>query len=74
MKKLIATHNKSFHADEVTAIALLKLFEEDEIVVERIDHNTTGLATNYRLCNFSIKSKVCIYMKIILSNHNLQNP
>ena len=40
MTKRIATHNKIFHADEVTAIALLKIFTEDEIVVERIDHDT----------------------------------
>ncbi len=38
MKKLIATHNKTMHADEVTAIALLKVFTDYEIEVERIDH------------------------------------
>ncbi|MEA3512991.1 MAG: MYG1 family protein [Campylobacterota bacterium] len=37
--KQIATHNKIFHADEVTAIALLKIFTEDEIVVHRVDHD-----------------------------------
>jgi len=36
----IATHNKIFHADEVTAIALLKIFTEDEIIVHRVDHDT----------------------------------
>ena len=36
----IATHNKIFHADEVTAIALLKLFTDEEIVVHRIDHQS----------------------------------
>ena len=36
----IATHNKIFHADEVTAVALLRLFTEDEIIVHRIDHDT----------------------------------
>ena len=41
MQKQIATHNKIFHADEVTAIALLKIFTEDEIVVSRVDHDTT---------------------------------
>lgn len=41
MKKLIATHNKIFHADEVTAIALLKIFTDDEIEVCRVNHNTT---------------------------------
>ena len=40
MKKIIATHNKFMHADEVTAIALLKVFTDDEIIVERINHNT----------------------------------
>jgi len=32
MIKQIATHNKIFHADEVIAIGLLKIFTEDEIV------------------------------------------
>lgn len=41
MKKIIATHNKIFHADEVTAIALLKIFKYDEIEVCRVNHNTT---------------------------------
>ncbi len=36
----IATHNKIFHADEVTAVALLRLFTDDEIIVHRIDHDT----------------------------------
>jgi len=40
MTKQIATHNKIFHADEVTAIALLKIFTEDEILVHRVDHDT----------------------------------
>jgi uncharacterized UPF0160 family protein len=40
MKKLIVTHNKIFHADEVSAIALLKLFTKDDIEVIRIDHNS----------------------------------
>lgn len=39
MKKLIATHNKIFHADEVTAIALLEIFTNYEIEVERIVSN-----------------------------------
>ncbi|MEA1892194.1 MAG: MYG1 family protein [Campylobacterota bacterium] len=41
MKKLIATHSKIFHADEVTAIALLKIFTDYEIEVCRVNHNTT---------------------------------
>ena len=40
MKKLIATHNKMFHADEITAIALLKVFTDFEIEVQRVDHET----------------------------------
>jgi len=40
MTKNIATHNKVFHADEVTAVALLKIFTDDDIVVHRIDHDT----------------------------------
>ena len=39
MIRLIATHNKIFHADEVTAIALLKIFTEDDIEVKRVDHD-----------------------------------
>ena len=38
MKKLIATHNGVFHADEVSAVALLKIFNDDEIEVERVPH------------------------------------
>jgi uncharacterized UPF0160 family protein len=44
MKKIIATHNKIMHADEVTAIALLKIFTNDEIEVIRVDHNTTDFS------------------------------
>ncbi len=45
MKKNIATHNKIFHTDEVTAVALLKLFTKDEIIVHRIDHDTQDLSS-----------------------------
>ncbi len=41
MRLKIATHNKIFHADEVTAIALLKTFTDNEIVVSRVDHSTS---------------------------------
>ena len=46
MAKLIATHNKVFHADEISAIALLKIFtdEDDEIEVQRVDHSTTDFS------------------------------
>ena len=40
MKKLIATHNKTMHADEVMAVALLKVFTDDEIEIYRVDHDT----------------------------------
>lgn len=40
MKKLIATHNGIMHADEITAVALLKIFSKDDIVVERVAHQT----------------------------------
>ncbi|WP_188110030.1 MYG1 family protein [Sulfurimonas hydrogeniphila] len=40
MKKYISTHNGIFHSDEITAIALLELFSDDEIVVKRVEHNT----------------------------------
>lgn len=46
MSKLIATHNKSFHVDEVTAIALLKIFLNENIVVNRVEHNTSDFS-NY---------------------------
>ena len=45
MIKKIATHNKIFHADEVSAIALLKIFTEDEIIVNRVDHDTTDFSS-----------------------------
>jgi len=38
--KEIVTHNGVFHADEVTAIALLSLFGETLIVPERLNHQT----------------------------------
>lgn len=34
----IATHNKIFHADEVTAIALLKVFTDYDLEIYRLDH------------------------------------
>ena len=40
MELKIATHNGIFHADEVTAIALLKLFTDKNISVQRLNHNT----------------------------------
>ncbi len=36
----IATHNKIFHADEVTAVALLHVFTQETITVTRVDHDT----------------------------------
>jgi len=44
MRLDVATHNKIFHADEVTAIALLKIFTDDEIVVTRVNHNTNDFS------------------------------
>ena len=43
MKKLIATHNRMFHADEVTAVALLEIFTDYEIEV----HNTPKCQDNF---------------------------
>ena len=40
MKKLIATHNKMFHADEIAAIALLEIFTDYDIEVKRVNHDT----------------------------------
>lgn len=36
----IATHNGIFHADEVTAVALLKLFGDKDVKVTRVGHDT----------------------------------
>jgi len=41
---LVATHNKVFHADEVSAIALLKIFTDEKIIVERVNHNMTDFS------------------------------
>jgi len=41
---IVATHNKVFHADEVSAIALLKIFTDEDIVVERVDHNISDFS------------------------------
>jgi len=51
----VATHNKIFHADEVTAIALLRLFTEDEIVVHRIEHDTEDFSTYDMVIDISKK-------------------
>lgn len=40
MELKIATHNGIFHADEVTAVALLKLFTDHEISIHRVKHET----------------------------------
>lgn len=45
MELKIATHNGIFHADEVTAIALLKLFGDDEISVTRLKHETKDFSS-----------------------------
>ena len=36
---LLPNNNKMFHADEVTAIALLEIFTDYEIEVERVNHD-----------------------------------
>lgn len=45
MELKIATHNGIFHADEVTAIALLKLFGNDEVLVTRLKHETKDFSS-----------------------------
>jgi len=40
LHKNIATHNGVFHADEITAIALLKVFTNDKYTLTRVPHNT----------------------------------
>ena len=44
MIKHIATHKGIMHADEITAVALLRLFTTDEIIVHRIEHDTTDFS------------------------------
>lgn len=39
-KLKIAVHYESFHADDVLAVALVKKFVNDDIVVSRVPHNT----------------------------------
>lgn len=39
--KTIYTHNGTFHADEVTAVALLNVFRPDNYEVKRVQHQTT---------------------------------
>ena len=51
----IATHNKIFHADEVTAIALLKLFTDEEIVVHRINHQSEDFSAYDMVIDISKK-------------------
>jgi len=41
--KTICTHNGVFHADEITAIALLSLFGKTLVVPERLNHQTESL-------------------------------
>ena len=55
MSKLIATHNKTFHADDVTAIALLRIFTNENIVVNRVDHNTTDFSNFDMVIDIGIK-------------------
>ncbi len=44
----ITTHNGTFHADEVTAIALLQVFHENEpIKWERVPHQTTEFTSDF---------------------------
>ena len=38
----IVTHNKLFHADEVSAIALLSIFVDADVEVERVEHNSSS--------------------------------
>ena len=39
--KRIYTHNGTFHADEVTAVALLHVFKPDNYEIKRVQHQTT---------------------------------
>jgi len=41
----VATHKGIFHADEVTAVALLKVFTEDTIEVSRVEHDSTDFSS-----------------------------
>lgn len=44
MSKVVYTHFSTFHADEVTAIALLKVFKPDDYKVYRVQHQITDFA------------------------------
>jgi len=41
--KHIVTHNGIFHADEVTAIALIEVFVDEEVTISRVPHNSEDL-------------------------------
>lgn len=45
--KSIITHNSLFHADEVTAVALLKVFSPYEFTIERVPHQTPDLEADF---------------------------
>jgi [protein-PII] uridylyltransferase len=64
MKKIIATHNKIMHADEVTAIALLKIFTNYEIEVSRVDHNITDFSKYDMVVDIGKKFDGVKYFKI----------
>ena len=51
----IATHNKIFHADEITAIALLKVFTDHELEIERIDHQSEDFSSYDMVIDISKK-------------------
>ena len=44
MQKRVATHNGVMHADEISAVALLKIFSKEEIVVQRVSHQYKDLS------------------------------
>jgi len=45
----ITTHCGTFHADEVTAVALLAVFKDSKFKVSRVQHQTTEFDTDYVL-------------------------
>ncbi len=45
--KVIVTHNGTFHADEITAIALIQIFVDPTVSIDRIPHQSTINKADY---------------------------
>lgn len=45
--KIIVTHNGTFHADEITAIALIQIFVDPMVSIDRVPHQSTINKADY---------------------------